>query len=142
MNTTDIPFNKFLGLQKASEPNNLLELIENKDYENHLGTVHASAQFALAEASSGEYLLHRFREYSKKIVPVVRHVEVKYKKPAKGNLYSQATLRDDIAEQSIRKLETKGRAIFPVMVEIKDTKGNVTMVATVEWFVQTIEASG
>src|SRR5438552_570394 len=56
---TELPFNSFLGLQKAAEPSQLLRLPPGGQYLNHLGTVHASAQLALAEASSGEFLLHR-----------------------------------------------------------------------------------
>jgi hypothetical protein len=100
--------------------------------------VHASAQFALAEACSGEYLLKRFAERASRILPVVRCVETKFKKPAKGPLYAQANLNQETAQKAITRLETKGRAVFPVSVEIKDKERNITMVATVEWFVQTI----
>ena len=44
-----------LGLFQAAAQ--LLVLPAGGQYLNHLGTVHASAQLALAEASSGEYLL-------------------------------------------------------------------------------------
>ncbi len=138
MNTLDIPFNKFLGLKRVADSGNLLQLEEDPKYSNHLGTVHAGAQFALAEASSGEYLLQRFKEYSEKIIPVVRRAETKYKKPAKGTLYAVATLSDNLAEQAIDRLAIKGRAVFPVSVQVKDVDGNVTMEATIEWFVQAI----
>jgi len=41
---------------------------------NHLGTVHASAQLALAEASRGEFLLRAMGDMQG-IVPVVRRLE-------------------------------------------------------------------
>ncbi len=56
----ELPFNSFLGIQIATEPSQLLRLRSGKQYLNHLGTVHASAQLALAEASSGEFLLRHF----------------------------------------------------------------------------------
>jgi acyl-coenzyme A thioesterase PaaI-like protein len=52
---TELPFNAFLGLQLASDPEQLLQLPAGAKYLNHLGTVHASALLALAEASSGEF---------------------------------------------------------------------------------------
>ena len=79
----EIPFNKFLGLQQA-DPNNgyIFKLEPKKEYQNHLGTIHASALFALAEASSGEFLFNQFKDYRLDLIPVVRKVEVKYSKPA------------------------------------------------------------
>jgi len=55
MKTIEIPFNKFVGISRSeSQENGLLELKDDENLKNHLGTVHASAQFALAEACSGE----------------------------------------------------------------------------------------
>jgi len=51
----DLSFNRFIGLQGADEPH-LLRLPASERYLNHIGTVHASALVALAEASSGEFL--------------------------------------------------------------------------------------
>ena len=57
---TELPFNSFLGIQIASEPSQILRLPSGEQYLNHLGTVNASTQLALAEASSGEFLLRHF----------------------------------------------------------------------------------
>jgi len=50
--------------------------------------------FALAEASSGEFLLNQFKDYRLDIIPVVRKVEVKYSKPANGTVFSKACIID------------------------------------------------
>ena len=68
---TELPFNSFLGIQIAADPAHLLRLPSGQQYLNHLGTVHASAQLALAEASSGEFLLRHFGS-ADGIVPVAR----------------------------------------------------------------------
>jgi hypothetical protein len=57
---TELPFNNFLGIHPANETAHLLQLPSDNQYLNHLGTVHAAAQLALAEASSGEFLLGHF----------------------------------------------------------------------------------
>jgi acyl-coenzyme A thioesterase PaaI-like protein len=58
MHVTDISINKALGMQLLPvEDAHILEMPESPLLLNHVGTVHASAQFALAEASSGEFLL-------------------------------------------------------------------------------------
>jgi len=56
MNVAAIPFNRFLGLRADGVS---LTLPADPNYQNHLGTVHAGAQFALAEAASGQWLLNR-----------------------------------------------------------------------------------
>jgi acyl-coenzyme A thioesterase PaaI-like protein len=85
----ELPFNSFLGIRTAAEPSQLLQLPPGTRYLNHLGTVHASAQLALAEASSGEFLLRHFGS-AEGIVPVVRRLEAKFRKPAKGAVTSRA----------------------------------------------------
>jgi hypothetical protein len=91
MKVLEIPFNKFIGLQQAdTENDSIFKLERKKEYLNHLGTIHASALFALAEASSGEFLLNEFKDYKLDIIPVVRKVEIKYSKPT--GLYFQKHL--------------------------------------------------
>jgi len=90
MDITELPFNRFLGLRKApAEGGALLVLPESPDYANHLGTVHASAQFALAEVTSGEFLFRNLPAIAG-LVPVVRRFEAKFKRPANGMLISRA----------------------------------------------------
>lgn len=134
MNVTEIPFNHFIGIKRAEKSPYLLQLDESTNHLNHLGTIHASAQFALAEAAGGLYLLERFAEYTQGVIPVVRRVEVKYSKPATGRLYASATVGEE-AEHAIQSLTTRGRAILQVDAKVVDSNENITMAATYEWFV-------
>jgi acyl-coenzyme A thioesterase PaaI-like protein len=93
MDVTKLPFNHFIGL-KISDKNGFLLMLDNRhEYRNHLNTVHASALFALAEASSGYFLLNEFSELTD-IVPFVRKVDTKYKKPATCSVFSKAKLHE------------------------------------------------
>lgn len=142
MDVLEIPFNNFLGIEKCNDENNELLLLPASDkYTNHLKTVHASAQFALGEATSGEYLLQRFKKIveNETIIPVVRKTEVKFKKPAQGEIKASAELSDEIASQAIASIDKRGRAIIPVTVNVFDSQGNNTMTGTYEWFVQKVE---
>lgn len=66
MDITQVPFNKFVRItRQEGEPGILLQLGDSPDYQNHLGTVHASAQLALAEATSGESLMRQLPELGK-----------------------------------------------------------------------------
>jgi hypothetical protein len=137
---TDLPFNSFLGIQIATEPSKLLQLPSGGQYLNHLGTVHASAQLAVAEASSGEFLLRHFRS-TEGIVPVVRRLEAKFRKPANGTVTSTVTAASTALEQLDAELASKGRALIPITVELHDQSGAHTLSATVEWFIQRLPAN-
>jgi len=140
-NVTELPFNSFLGIQVATEPSKLLRLPSGDQYLNHLGTVHASAQLALGEASSGEFLL-RHSGSTQGIVPVVRRLEAKFRKPADGAVTSSATAAPTAIEQLHTELASKGRALIPITVELHDQSGAHTLSATVEWFIQRLPANG
>lgn len=134
MDVTKIPFNDFIGLT-FSDDNRYLLMLENRpEYLNHLSTVHASTMFALAEATGGHYLLNEFQELTG-IVPVVRKVEVKYRKPASGKLYSSAQLVETSHEEVLASLENKKRASLKVEVKIFDEQGVNVISAVFEWFV-------
>jgi acyl-coenzyme A thioesterase PaaI-like protein len=138
VNVLDIPFNRLLGIQSSDTAGAQLRLGASPNHLNHLETVHASAQFALAEAASGLLLLERFKEHSARVVPVVRRAEVKFSKPARGEILASAALASD-GEKVIRDLAGKGRAQAIVEVKVKDGAGGVTMSATFEWFIQKMQ---
>jgi hypothetical protein len=130
---TQLPFNKLLGLQTAESPN-VLKLPAGGQYLNHLGTVHASAQLALAEASSGEYLLSVLGSLPD-IVPVVRRLEAKFRKPASGVIKSTVTTALEKIEEFKAELAAKNRAIVTITVELRDEKGDHTLSASIDWFI-------
>ena len=133
MDILSLPFNKFVGLELSSDPTYLLTLPAKVEYGNHLQTVHASALFALAEASSGLFLLREFSEVEN-AVPVVRNVEVKYRKPAKGAISSTASLVPEMTEV-VETLKRKRRALVSVQTLLYDANAVLVMQATFEWFV-------
>jgi len=134
---TELPFNRFLGIEPAAEPGQLLRLPAGGQYLNHLGTVHASAQLALAEASSGEFLLRALGSTAG-IMPVVRRVEAKFRKPAHGAIASSVTTGEETLSQLRADLAAKGRALIAVAVELHDESGAHTLSAAVEWFITRI----
>lgn len=135
----EVPFNSLIGLEVAADESQLLLLPASPRYLNHVGTVHAGAQLAFAEASSGEFLLRSLVD-SRALVSVVRRVEAKFRNPANGALTSTATVENDALERLGRDLHRKGRAFISVTVELHDEAGTVTLSATVEWFPQKVQA--
>lgn len=135
MDVLEIPYNKFLGLQQDDSNNGYIFKLEHKkEYQNHLGTMHASAIFALAEASSGEFLLNQFKDYKLDIIPVVRKVEIKYSKPANGKIFSKACIIDADITDIINELENKNRVIIKVKVDVFNDNDEKVFTSTFDWF--------
>jgi acyl-coenzyme A thioesterase PaaI-like protein len=137
MHVTDLPINKTIGMRLAPAANShILELPESPLLLNHVGTVHASVQFALAEASSGEFLLRHLGDAQSQVFAVLRTSEVKFRKPAHGALRASARFADGVAESLSTELASRGRALTSVLVEIADAQGVVTMTGQYDWFLQ------
>jgi acyl-coenzyme A thioesterase PaaI-like protein len=135
MNVLNLPFNKILLIKQSDAPDTILMLEDHERYQNHLGTVHASAQYALAEASSGEILERNFGDWNGAYFPVVRRVEVKYKNPAKGRLFSKGFIDADSVVKAKKEFSEKGRTLVDVVVKIVDEGGNITLESTFTWFI-------
>ena len=136
MDVTQIPFNKFIEITHASAEEGALELAFSDRLQNHLGTLHASAQFALAEACSGLALQRHFSHLADTVVPVLRKSEVKFKRPAQSTLRAKAQLDAASREAFESQLSRKGRATIVVPVELTDQEGNTTLAGSYEWYVQ------
>jgi thioesterase domain-containing protein len=136
MNVTEIPFNKSIEITTSNLEEQTLEL-EFKDHlKNHLGTFHASAQFALAEACSGQALQLQFPNLASKVVPVLRKSDIKFKRPAQSKIRARAQIDDQTTDKFRSQFERKGRATISVSVEIIDQEDTVTMTGSFEWFIQ------
>jgi len=138
MQVTEIPFNKFIEIKKNENDDPGLCLEFRDDLKNHLGTFHASAQFALAEACSGYCLQKQFSSLEGSVVPVLRKSEIKFKKPAFSSVRAKGEISPDQIEQFEKQFEKKGRASIPVLINVTTQDGTVTMTGTYEWFVQKI----
>ena len=134
MDVTKLPFNSFIGLKVSDKPEFLLMLENRIEYRNHLNTVHASALFSLAEASSGHFLLNEFSELTD-IIPVVRKVEIKYRKPATGCVFSKAKFQEVGKTEILNALNQKGRTTLKVEVSLFDEANTPVMQSVFEWFI-------
>ncbi len=135
MDITEIPFNKYLEIQSA-ENGDGLELVFKEQMKNHIGTFHASGQVALAEACSGLVLQRTFPEMEGAVVPVLRKVETKFKKPVDGNIRATGSIKAESKEKFLALLEKKGRSTIDVSVEVMGMDGTLAMTGRFEWFVQ------
>ena len=136
MNVIEIPFVKKVGITQSEKGE--LELPFTDETHNHLQTIHASAQFTLAETASGEYLQTLFPELVGKVIPVLRDATIKFKKPAVKTIIAYPSVSDESREKLNLQFSKKGRASISVDVDIKDIENTVTCIATYNWFVTKI----
>lgn len=94
-----------------------------------------------AKQPAEHFLLERFRDYLRKhhIVPVVRNADVKFRKPATGRIVANAAIDEDIAEKTLNQLDSQGRAVLTVRVQVQDENEATTMTANYEWFIQRVD---
>jgi acyl-coenzyme A thioesterase PaaI-like protein len=131
----EIPFNRFIGLRRESPGGEFaVSLPSGPQYHNHLGIVHASAQLAVAEAASGEWMLRHFGDRAVNFIAVVRRMETKFKQPARGKILGKATVAAEALSQLEQELGAKRVIAFALRVDVFDEAGAHTLTGTVEWF--------
>jgi len=136
MDVTKIPFAKHIGIEYKDE--GTLKLEPTSIVQNHIQSIHASAQFALAETQSGLYLQKVFPEYLGKVIGILRGSTVKYKNPAKTNIYAVANIDTEVRQTFLKHIEQKNRASIIINVQLKDNQNTLIMEGKFNWFIQKI----
>lgn len=135
MDVTTLQFNRLIGLEATdAESPFLVALPGLPQYTNHLGTVHAGALLAVAEAGSGAFLARHLGDITG-YLPVVRRLEARFRKPARGRIAARAAVEPAALERLSTDLRSRGRALVAVTVEVVDEHGVVALTAAVEWFI-------
>ena len=135
MKATDIEFVKLVGIQESEEQ---VSLEYKKDVLNHINTIHASAQFTLAETQSGLHLQKLFPELDGKVIPVLRDANVKYRKPALKKIIAFASVNEENLKKFKEQFSKKGRGLIEIGVDVKDIDDVCTTSAVFTWFVQSL----
>ncbi|MCF6203542.1 MAG: DUF4442 domain-containing protein [Methylococcaceae bacterium] len=137
MDLIKIPFVKKVGIKKVENGN--LGLPFSESVHNHLQTIHASAQFSLAETASGEFLQQSFPELVGKVIPVLRESRIKFKKPAIQSIIAYPEISDEATSNFRAQFSRKGRALIPVKVVVKDIESTIICIGEFSWFIHSID---
>lgn len=132
-----VPFNRHLGLEilDVGSGTASVRLPEGPHLLNHVGSQHAAALFAVAEAASGGAMLGAFSDLMAQATPLARSAQISYLKPARGPIIATAHLAEPL--DGVRsRLDADGRAEFPVEVEVEDAAGLRVAEVTVSWHVR------
>ncbi len=135
MKARDIPFVKYIGIEEKESG---VSLNFNENILNHIKTIHASAQFTLAETQSGLYLQSLFPQLEGKVIPVLRDAQIKYKKPAQEKIIAFASADEEAVKKFKKQFDKKGRGLLQIEVVIKDINDILTCHATFTWFIQAL----
>lgn len=136
LKATDLAYNRALGIVDApAGAEHLLELPFAPLVQNHLGTMHAAAQFSLAEAASAECLQRHFGATVGEVFAVVRGVEVGYRRPATGDLLAYGRPDDATHDGLLSSLAARGRTKAVILIDLKDRSGTLTFHGQFEWFI-------
>ncbi len=125
---------ELIGIKKDLTTPLSLKLSENS--QNHIGTMHAGAQFILAETASGVYLSRLFPELQDKIIPLLRNSCIKYKKTAIGTITTHPSLSDEKQERFINQFSKKSRGTIEVEVILKNEEEETVSIGSFIWFIQ------
>lgn len=132
VDVSKLPFNRLIGLELADPDSGFLVCLPDKpQYTNHLGTVHGSALLAVAEAGSGTFLSQHFASETG-VIPVVRKLDAKFRKPASGQISARCEVSSDEVARWSTELTSRGRVLALIPVEVVDGSGAVVLTAVVE----------
>jgi acyl-coenzyme A thioesterase PaaI-like protein len=131
-----VPFSHHVGAHVTSVSAESAEAILPAGQErlNHVGTVHAVAQFGLGEVASGGLVLGAFSELmAQGYAPVAASASITYLKAGRGDL--RAVSHFGRAEQDAARAQVAadGKARFTIPVEIFDSADQLITQMQVEW---------
>ncbi|MCH9814532.1 MAG: DUF4442 domain-containing protein [Epsilonproteobacteria bacterium] len=131
-----LPITQLIGIEKSSDQKLTLKL--SQDISNHVKTMHAGAQFILAESASGEFLATQFPDLKDKVIPLLRHADIKFKKSVDSKVIAYASVEECQLKKFIQQLNRKKRATIMIDVVLKNSDDEITTTGSFSWFIQQI----
>ncbi|MEW6264539.1 MAG: YiiD C-terminal domain-containing protein [Thermodesulfobacteriota bacterium] len=98
---------------------------------NHLGMMYAGSLFTLGEFSGG--IIHIVSFDFMKLVPVVKQVSIRFRRPALSDVTIEVSLAREEAVRLQEEALSKGKADFTLELEIKDAAGEVVSLVSGVW---------
>ena len=135
MEVLSLSFTKRNGIRLSDLPTYLLQLEASEHVVNHLGSVHGSALFALAEITSGYYLYTNFTDIADQTIPILRSSSVKYRKMGDGTIHSTAVFEGTNVDEISSTLLYKHKVLLTIAVKLYNAQHEVVMTGDFEWFV-------
>jgi uncharacterized protein (TIGR00369 family) len=131
-----VPLNTLLGIEIVSIGDGIAEarIPFRTEVTNHIGTLHATAIFGLAEAASGAAMSGAFAPVILRIRPVAASAKVTFLKITRSDLTAHAVTGEPSPDLR-DKLDHDGKVTFDVAVTMRDAAGHDIAEMTVAWHV-------
>lgn len=91
--------------------------------ENHIGSMYAGALFTLAEIPGGALFLTSFD--ASKFYPIVKEMNLRFRRPATGDIVVEARLSDEEIERLQNEAQANGKAEYVLELQLTDGSGEV-----------------
>lgn len=132
MDIESLPFNRLAGIRRKDDG---VSLTPRAELLNHVGTVHATVVFGVAEAASGQVLLARFPELAETTNALMRQSKLKYRRPAlpDHDILGMGEMEDTAVNRFLDLLKTKGRATIDISVSVTQDNNEIAC-GTFTWF--------
>lgn len=119
-----IAFVKRSGLKaELLEPGHVRLRMPLAGNQNHLGSMYAGALFTLAEIPGGALFLTSFD--SQRFYPVVKEMNLRFRRPASGDIRVEARLAAEWIEQLQSEAAAQGKAEYLLELQLTDDSGQV-----------------
>ncbi|PTA68956.1 DUF4442 domain-containing protein [Deinococcus arcticus] len=135
----DIPMNATVGVQITEVGVGWAtgQAPDTAPFRNHLGTIHAGAQFLLAEAVSGAAFAGAFAAQLMSAVPLIEKLETHYVNRAQGDVRARAEAADAGAiAQAHADFARDGKARLVLNVSVQDGEDKEVMRAVAHWYIR------
>jgi uncharacterized protein (TIGR00369 family) len=133
-----MPYNAMIGVRIVEMDGGRArgQLASRPEVGNHVGTMHAGAQFSLIEATSGAAVSSAFLDLLGRATPLAQGCELTYRRPARGDVTAEAVLAPEEIGRVRQELDAAGRARFDVAVTLTDSEGTLATEATMRWYIR------
>lgn len=91
--------------------------------QNHIGSMYAGALFTLAEMPGGALFLTSFD--SQRFYPVVKDLQLRFRRPATGDIRVEARMSAEQIEQLRMQAQLQGKAEYVLELQLTDDSGEV-----------------
>ena len=133
-----MPYNALVGVRIVEMDGGRATgfLAARPELGNHVGTIHAGAQFSVMEAAGGAAVTSAFLDLLGRATPLAQGAQLTYKRPLRGDATAEAFISAEEIERVRAELETQGRARFDVVVTVADAQGTVATEAVMRWYIR------
>jgi len=116
-----VPFARHVGVEILDVQRGTGEarVTSRPELQNHIGTLHAAALFALAESASGVCMASTLAPVVLKLYPVVAQSTIKFFKPGRGTITAHASVVGE-PDTLVAELKENGTVRFFVDVYLTD----------------------